>query len=95
MSKLNRKDFKELLLEWRRDFINERGPLRNFYKKEIPASLCPLSETEIVELSNFVTVLVDFSGKREELRLGKMGAGRHVYTRFNFSVPKDIKNPDF
>lgn len=90
MSKLNRKDFKELLLEWRRDFINERGPLRNFYKKEIPASLCPLSETEIVELSNFVTDLVDFSGKREELRLGKMGAGRHVYTRFNFSVPKDI-----
>ena len=89
MSKLNRKEFKELLTEWRSNFINERGPLRSQYKKEIPGSLCHLPEVEIVELSNFVTDLVSFSEKRKKLGLGKMGAGRHDYSRYNFAVPKD------
>ena len=89
MSKLNRKEFRELLTEWNSNFINERGPLRSQYKKELPGSLCHLPEVEIVELSNFVTDLVNFSEKRKDTGLGKMGAGRHVYTRYNFSVPKD------
>ncbi len=89
MSKLNRREFKELLTEWHQNFINERGPLRSQYKKELPGSLCHLAEAEIVELSNFVSDLVNFSEKRKKTGLGKMGSGRHVYTRYNFSVPKD------
>jgi len=87
MSKLNRKEFKELLSEWKQNFINERGPLRNFYKKEIPASLCPLSKTEIVALSNFVINLVNLDKKREDFEFYELGES--VYSHYNFSVPKE------
>ncbi len=87
MSKLNRREFKELLLEWKQNFINEKGPLSKYYKKKIPASLCPVSSTELVELSNFVINLVNSDKKREDFDFHELGES--VYSHYNFSVPKD------
>ena len=87
MSKLNRKEFKDLLTEWNQNFINERGPIRDFYKKEIPASLCPLGQDEMIELSNFVADLINFYKKRKDLGFDKMEKGKEI---FSFSVSKDI-----
>ena len=89
MSKLNRREFKALLTEWRSNFINERGPIRDFYKKEIPASLCPVNANELIKLSDFVTDLIDFSKSREDLYTDSYESLEHKYSEFNFSVPKD------
>ena len=90
MSKLSRKEFKELLTEWKQNFVNERGPIRDFYKKEIPASLCPLNQDEMIELSNFVADLINFYEKRKDLvGFDKMEKGNRGFV-FNFSAPKDI-----
>lgn len=89
MNRLNRKDFKELLTEWKQNFVNERGPIRDFYKKEIPASLCPLGQDEMIELSNFVADLINFYKKRKDLGFDKMEKGNRGFV-FNFSVSKDI-----
>ena len=89
MSKLNRSEFKELLTEWKQNFINERGPIRNFYKKEIPGSLCPVNQDEMLELSNFVIDSINFSKKRKDLYTDEYESLKHKYN-FNFSVTKDI-----
>jgi hypothetical protein len=78
MSKLNRSEFKELLTEWKQNFINERGPLRKDYKKEIPASLCPVSKDEMNELSNKVADMLNKVSKTD----------REIDPSWNFSIPK-------
>ena len=90
---MNRKEFKNLLTEWKQNFdksvILERGPIRDFYKKEISGSLCPISESEMHELTNFAINLINFSKKRKDLYADDYESLANKYS-FNISIPKDI-----
>jgi hypothetical protein len=57
MSKLNRREFKELLAEWRRNFINERGRFEYLVKEKAikPCTIITLDFDQAESLKDFLS----------------------------------------
>ena len=57
MRRLNRKEFKELLTEWKENFINERGRFEYLVKKEAikPCTVITLDFDQAKSLKDFLS----------------------------------------
>lgn len=101
MSKLNRKEFKELLAEWKENFINERGRFEYLVKEKAikPCTVITLdfdqakSLKDLLSNSNEIKVLQDVS--TTNLLFGKIISNsidtkNNLISFFNQSDNKDI-----
>ena len=54
MNILNRREFKELLIEWRNNLINERGQYSSSFKKDIPCFLIGVEKKHVFSLVEYL-----------------------------------------
>ena len=90
MNKLSRKEFKNLLIEWNKNYINERS-FRSLDVPEWSLEISPERE-ELVKSVNIDADLINFSIPQDLLELNPKKKLHSIFTN-NFSIfPKSEKN---
>jgi len=88
MSKLNRKEFKQLLNEWKQNFINERNQLK-YVKSVKPAILIPLPDNEVSSLEEFFK---NYKRENPDISILENISSSSVYIDFGVILPKNIES---
>ena len=89
MSKLNRSEFKDLLLEWRKSFVNER--FNTEFKKKLEYIKTQNLSNKQIEEFDVVYVNANLSDKFDEVRLYEFRDSKsEIYNKINKFVQPEV-----